>query len=248
MSDNVCDINFSRSFLWFSTDHSQHTPRLDVDAACTIIKPGGERRQYFLTCECIGEKMYADTGLIHDPVAEFNLIAEPRQQVMLLKRHADGAQDLRSPHRFGDAMPTNDGKGAHIKRLDVRLGRWSGATPITDFQTFHDALHDGVVVNGRTTYTDDDGSQIIMEYPCRTINAHNHDPKWQVDACPVLMTVGGESAHELEVTRLDMASIVFNRFDYAEVVIRRGSASLDGANQYAVRRTLECQSELFAVA
>lgn len=238
----MCDINFGRSFLRFSTDHSNHTPRLDVDAVCTV-----DGKQYALTCECIGEKMYCDTGLIHDPVAEFNLIAEAGAQLMLLKRHADGGEDIRSLHRFGDKMPTRDGQGATIQLLDVSLARCAKVVPIETYDAFHDALHNDKVVNARTTYTDDDGVEVVMEYPCRTINAHNDEPRWQVDAGPVLMTVGGAVEHELPIARLDMAFMVYNRFDYAEAVLRRGDVTLQSANQYGVRRMLDCLHEIFVV-
>jgi hypothetical protein len=240
-------IDFRRSFLRFSTDHSGHTPRLDVDAACTLISRDGTRRQYFLTCECIGEAMYVQTGLIHDPVSEFNLIAEPGQQIMQLKRHAGGERDVRSPHRVGDRMPTRDGRGARVKLLEVTVAPARSVRPIAGYEQFHAALHGDVCIQARTTYQDADGTQVLMEYPCRTINTHNTEPKWQVDAGPVLMTVGDSDESPLEITRLDMAFIVFNRMDYAEAVIRRGGPTLASANQYGIRRAIACQHELFTV-
>ena len=40
-----------------------------IDASCSIAPPGAEPRRFFVGCPCATERMYAETELIHDPMA-----------------------------------------------------------------------------------------------------------------------------------------------------------------------------------
>lgn len=247
------DLDFGRSFLTFSTTRVNHTPRLRIDSTCTLSGPDGRGKTYFATCACIGEAMYVPTGLIHEPVCEFNLIAAPRDEFLMIKKHADSAADVRSAHRFGDVMPTHDGKGAKVIGLDVQLVRFRHVEPITTYGEFREALLGGRVIHARTSYTEDDGTRVVLEYPANTTNVAHDREAWQVDAGPIVMpTPGAASDNILQVSRLDLAYLVFNRFDYAEAVLRQpspigktGAATL----HYTLRHTLShCRHELFAVS
>jgi len=243
MMNNIEHIDFGRSHLTFRTTRVNHTPRLVLDGACTM---GGKR--YFLTCACIGEAMYLREGLIHEPVMEFNLIASPRDQFVMIKRMADAEDDVRSVHKFGDVMPTHDGKGAKMIELDVHLRPAEKAEPITTYAQFRAALLEAKTINGRTTFTDEDGSETVMDYPCKTVNVRHDAEDWQVDAGPVLMPAGPQKG-EFPVARLDMAYIVYNRFDYSETVIRQRTAIKAGGatNHYSLRQNLTCRNEIFVM-
>jgi len=248
---DMCNIDFGRTFLRFTSTRVEHTPRLRIDAACTLAPADGPLRTYFLTCTCIGERMYVPVDLIHDPVSEFNLVAEPGVEFLMIKRHACAEHDVRSAHRLGETMPTHDGKGAAVVKLDVTVARHPQMTTVDRYQTFHDALLGDRPMNGRTTYTDDDGStQVIMEYPACTVNVAHDREAWQVDAGPVLMPVH-DDPRRLDVERFDQAFLVYNRWDYAETVIRCpvATASVPGTfaqtRFYNLRRNLHCQNELF---
>jgi len=247
MSSQFVDVDFGRSNLYFSTNHSHHTPRLLIDAICHVTPPGKERMTFYLTCACIAERMYTPTDLIHDPVAEFNLIAQVEGEVVMIKRHADASGDVRTALRFGQAMPTHDGKGATIKRLDVSLSRFQDVSPITMDVEFQDALLNNQPINVRTSFTDKaTGFDIVMEYPAKTVNTKNDTTGWQVDAGPVLAP-NGNKPDDLTVEHLDLGFIVFNRDDYAEIVIRDTVALKDGGktNHYQIRRNIDCRNELF---
>jgi len=246
-----CNIDFGRSFLRFSTTRVNHTPRLQVDAACALVGPDGERRTFYLTCPCICENMYVESGLIQEPVAEFVLVARPREEFMVLKRHADAAHDVRSPHRFNDVMPTHGGLGARLVELDVDLGRFDAVKPIRDYRSFREAMLANRPMIGRTTYRDADGkSEAILEYPMRTGNVANDREAWQVDAGPVLIPTDPRS-DGLEVERFRRAFLVYNRWDKAEAAVSRCvSLTEDPAGprteHYNDVIQLTCRNDLFA--
>jgi hypothetical protein len=246
MSDNLCDIDFSRSYLRFRTTRVNHTPRLQVDALCALLRPDGTTRKYFLTCACIGEAMYVETNLIHEPVSEFNLIAAPGEEFLLLKRHAEARHDTRSAHQVGDTMPTHDGRGAQVMELEVALAHVA-MQPIESYHQFRDALLNNRPINARTTYKESDGTQVTLEYPARTVNVSHERDAWQVDAGPIVMPRGEETTGTLEVARLDLAYLVFNRWDYAEAVLQDAPPDSNGnaTKHYRLRRNLCCRNELF---
>jgi len=252
MNQSMCDIDFGRTFLRFTSTRVEHTPRLRIDAVCTLTPATGPARTYFLTCTCVGERMYAATDLIHDPVSEFNLVAEPGVEFLMIKRHACAEHDVISAHRLGETMPTHDGKGAAVVELDVTVARHNRMTRVDGYRTFRDALFANRPVNGRTTYTDDDGStRVVMEYPAGTVNVAHDREAWQVDAGPVLMPVRGGPCR-LDVERFGQAFLVYNRWDYAETV-SRGAAGAAGGSPgqtrfYNLRRNLHCCNELFSSA
>jgi hypothetical protein len=242
-------IDFSRTMLRFRSTRVNHTPRVNVDAACTLTPPGGTAATYYLTSPCIAEEMYIETGLIHEPASEFAMIALPRHHFVTLKRHGDGRHDQRALRRFGEPMPTHDGRGATMVELDVTVRHHEQAVPITGYDEFREALLGDHGFVARTTFTDDDGTLVEMEYPCRCVNITNDARHWQVDAGPVLMPAAPIAAAELPAASLDLAYIVFNQWDYAEAVLRRPAAA--GAEpspcHYALRRAIRCRHELFRV-
>lgn len=244
------DLDFGRTHLYFSTDHSRHTPRLRIDGVCRVTPPGSAAVDFFLTCACIAEQMYVERDLIHDPVAEFNLIAQERGQIKMLKRCADARHDVISLRRFGEVLPTHDGQGSRIQRLDVTKVHHRRMTPLTDTASFRAALLGNQLINAHTRFTDPaTGFAIEMLYPAATVNVRNAEEGWQVDAGPVLMPLARQPEGEL-VEHLDLAYVVYNRFDYMEAVLRE-QVVLDPATNLRTshlhqRRALSCEHRLWA--
>lgn len=240
-------IDFGRSMLRFSTTRVNHTPRLLIDAACTLAWPGGASKTFYLTCPCIGEAMYVPENLIHDPVSEFVLIGAPGDQFCTHKRHGDGARDLRAAHRVGQKMPTHDGKGATMVELAVTLRHHRSVQPIKTYDDFRAALLGDKLINARTVFTDGDGTVVTLDYPARTVNVAHDKQAWQVDAGPILMPAAATLGADLPVACLDVAYLVFNRWDYGEAALRRAAGGNDPRCQFELRRRLSCRHELFVV-
>ena len=251
--DKPGEIDFGRSTIRFSTIRIDHTPRMQMDAACTLVDAEGGSRRFFLSCPCIAESMYVPENLIHQPEALFNIILSPGDQFLILKRHASAELDLRAGFRFGGTMPTHDGEGDTVTELDVTLERHRDVATIKSFAEFREALLDNRPLNGRTTYTDEDGlSKVILDYPIKTGNAGNSAETWQVDAGPIVMPAPG-AIGELPVERLDIGYMVYNRRDYAEAVVRRATPvgpnpGTGSTGHFSLRCKLDCKNELFAAS
>jgi hypothetical protein len=110
-------------------------------------------------------------------------------------------------------------------------------------------------VTGRTTYLDEEGqTTVVLEYPAKTLNVAHGSPAWQVDAGPILVPDlrAPRQVPDLLAGRFDVAYLVFNSWDRAEVAVRRpvelgraGGRAIATAH-YADIRVLEARNELFA--
>lgn len=246
------DIDFGRSFVHCTSEPENHTPRLGLAACCTLSSPGQKNRSYFLSVACIAENMYRGKDLIHDPAAEFTLIVSPAAEFLMIKRHASAEHDVRSAHRVGEVMPSRDGRGSKLVEVNVSVARYGQVHSIKDYVDFRQGLLENYPINGRTTYIDgDQTSRVTLDYPVTTCNVRHDPPGWQVDAGPLLIPDRSLSgSDELEINRLELAYMVYNRFDYAEAIVRRSTAvSADQptilTNHYSHMRTLQCSTELF---
>jgi hypothetical protein len=242
------DWDFARSFLRFTSDRVNHTPRLQLDALCRVTLPDQTSHQLVLTAPCLGESMYAASGLIHQPTFEFVMVAEAGVAFAVLRHHANAADDLAEAHRVGEAMSTRSGVPARVTALDVTLRRFEAVVPISDYDGFRVALLEDQPILGRTSYRRDDGALVELEYPVKTANVAHGAPAWQVDAGPVPWPDPSADG-ELLVGRVGLAYLVYNDFGWAEVARRVPTPLGDGAPataHYGAVRRVDVRNELFA--
>lgn len=259
-------IDYGRSYLRFRSDRVNHSPRLQLDASCLLRFADGRERRFVLTSPCIGERMYEETGLIHEPPFEFLMVGEHGSEYAIHRKHATADGDAREVHRFGEAMETAGGVPARIQELDVHLTTYGRVEPITTYEGFRDALLGNRPVNGRTTYLAADGATtVVLEYPAKTMNVAHGRALWQVDAGPALVPdlAGPVASGDVLAGRFDVAFLVFNRWDYVEMVAREvvaageagagagagpGAAGALMTTHYGRRRGLAVRNELFCAA
>jgi hypothetical protein len=155
-------IDFARSYLVFRSTRVDHTPRLQLDAACSLTGPDGATRRFVLTCPCIGEHMYVPAGLIQEPPYEFLMVAEHRREYAIHRRHASAARDSREAHRLGEAMSTVSGVPAPVTALDVSLATHKSVRQAASQADLRAALDNGWPVVGRTSYLAEDGETTVL--------------------------------------------------------------------------------------
>ena len=99
----------------------------------------------------------------------------------------------------------------------------------------------------RTSW-DEDGHDVIIDYPVKTVNANERDVVFQPDTGPVLVPDLSMGADRW-IEGLQLAFIAFNRFDWAELLIREAVPVADDVAtwHYARSRGIDCVNELFAL-
>jgi hypothetical protein len=239
--------DFSRSFLKFTTNHAQHTPRLQVDALCTFHPAGGAPLRYALTSPCICETMYAPADLVQRPPAVFLMIAST-EEYMMIKDFAGARPDAREPRRVGEAMSTHDGKGSTMLRIEIDRVEFPRVRKIESYEDIREAILGNRVLIGRTTFADADGARVELDYPIRVCNIPHTRRGWQVDTGPVLFPQGAPGGSL--VARLAPAYVVYNAWDWAEFAILRlntPGAPAAPAAQFTDIRRLAVVNEIFRV-
>lgn len=243
------DYDYARSFLQFTTDRTNHTPRLQIDASLRLLASDGTEKEYFLTAPCISETMYAPANLVQRPSSEFCMIASQNDEFMAIKKHASSAHDpQRSALRVGERMPTHDGKGTRMQRIMIDMKRFPHARKIESYEDIREAILGNRVLTGRSTLLNSDGlAQIVMEYPIKTCNIPHDRRQWQIDTGPVL--VASEAMTDGKpITRLNRAHLVYNSWDWAEIAAL-APTPIEGASaatsHYSNIQRIEVQNEIF---
>ena len=247
---NPLTYDYSRSFLQW-TGQSAHVPRCAIHASCRLRAKNGSEREFFLTHPCAAETMYVDLDLIHIPTAEFHMISEPGKEYLAVKVFADEPTELRMAHRIGETLPTRDGRGARIARMEVKMRSFAAVRELTTDQAVCEAMLANLPVTGRSTFlADDRETLVICEYPVTVMNARPSDQRWQVDTGPVLLP-DFTLKSELVVGLFRQAYLVYNRRDWAEVAMRRPTPAAKNGNtvmHYTSPQRLTMQNQLFAAS
>jgi len=240
--------DFSRSFIKWTSTRVSHTPRLQVEAACRVIR-AGRRMDFFLSAACAGEAMYAPRGLIHQPAYEFTMICGRDGHYMFMKCHADEALNVAEAHRVGEMMSTQDGRGAAIVEMTAEMRRHGKARELQDYDEIRDAILRNRTLNARTEFRADGGrTRVVMDYPVKVCNVSHTEQRWQIDTGPVLLP-DPRARGGLAVQRMRVGYIVFNSWDWAEVAIRALKQRRRTRPQSHFLRSvrLECRNRIFLV-
>ena len=238
--------DFNRSFLKWTSTGVNHSPRLRVEAVCRLMR-AGKTTEFFLGALCVGETMYADKDLIQMPAYEFAMICAPGDQFMFVKLHADEALNVVEQHRVGEVMSTHDGKGSAVTEMSVQMAYLEKARELTAYGEIREAILGNKALNARTEYLGEDGqTQVVMDYPVKVCNVAHDKERWQVDAGLVLIPDMGTSS-VLLVGKMRIGYIVFNDWNWAEVVIRTPKGQAGGApeSHYSPGRRLRVRNHIF---
>lgn len=243
----VVSYDYSRSFIQWSSQRD-NIPRCAVQASCSLRTSGGIERKFFLSHPCAGEDMYAERNLIHTPVSDFHMVCEPGHEYMFVKISAGDPVEHRMAHRLGDTVPTRDGVGAKIVRMEATMRRFSAVRELLSDREVFDAITANLPITGRTSYqVDDDKTQVIAEYPVTVMNGRASNSRWQVDTGPVLLP-DFSLASELVTGIFRQAYLAYNARDWAEVAFRR-PIKQEGESRavmhYANPQRMEVRNQLF---
>ncbi len=244
-STRASAYDYSRSFLRWTSTKNNHSPRLQIDAACTLTRDG-RSSDYFLSAMCTGETMYADKNLIHLPANEFAMVCESNKQFMFFKWFAAPELNVIEPHRVGEVMTTQDGKGSRIEEMPVHMAYHARVRPLTTYAEIREAILGNKRLNGRTEYLGEDGkTTVVLNFPIKICNIAHGRERWQIDT-PILLPDLAARA-ELPIGVFRMGYIVFNSWDWAEVILRKPGKQPAGKSAFTESRRLTAKNQLFCV-
>ncbi|MGD9497171.1 MAG: hypothetical protein AB7Y46_12810 [Armatimonadota bacterium] len=201
----ACD--FSRSFATFVTQGRGNNARIQVEAVCDLPAPEGETR-YVLVASCKAEDTYAADALFRLPNYDFCAIFSTEQYCIVragLPLTACWRESGLSRDRFEQV------------RMDLSQ---VPARACADAREIVETTLGGASAVGRTELLDDDGELLArLEYPVKTMNVNDLRWVYQVDTGPIIVP-DIERQGALEVDRLALAFIAWNRPDRAELIVQ----------------------------
>jgi hypothetical protein len=244
--------DFSNSHLRFTSSRINNTARLQLDAICWLTEaPSGRSTRFALTAPCIAENMYQNKDLIQSPTCEFRMIGS-EQEYRMIKDYPTHDLDADMARRKEEIHSTFDGSKAQLTELAIFVSEME-AKPIREYEEFMDAFLGNRSFVGATELQNEDGSlSARMEYPIKTSNILKPKNLWQVDAGPVLFPVFSRKVN-LSIELFARAYIVFNEFNWAEIVIHQpGPVTKDGkegavSTHYHTPLRIKAENRIYAV-
>lgn len=247
---NVCD--FSASHLRFTSNRIGNTARLQLDALCDLTHAVTDQTTRFaLTAPCIAENMYQTEDLIQVPTCEFRMIASEAEYRMI-KDYPTHDLDADMAREKDEKHQTFDGSLPQLTELRIVVSE-SKATPVRNYGEFREAFLENRGFVGTTEVSSPDGKlRARMEYPVKTSNILSAKNLWQVDAGPLAYPVFTRKVR-LNVEWFARAYIVFNAFDWAEIIIHQAAPirvagkEVAVSTQYHAPFRVTTKSELWAM-
>ena len=233
-------IDFANSYMTFFARDEGNIARIQLDAACTLTDDvTGEEKTYYLIAPCRSERMYLNTDLFHMPNYEFCGIWSS-DEFLIVRTHWASVRDNRehgaNRERFDDV------------HLDIRT--FPQAQVLTDESQIVDATLANLPLVARTELREQEGGQrVMMEYPVKTMNVLRSPPRFQVDTGPVIVP-DFASKSPVTIERFDLAHVVYNEFDKAELILRkpigmgRGTENSPPTTDYSVVEILPALNEV----
>ena len=84
---------------------------------------------------------------------------------------------------------------------------------------------------------------MVLNYPVKVCNVAHGRERWQVDAAVLLPDLSAKA--DLPIGVLRMGYIVFNSWDWAEVILRTPGPKATGKSSFSDSRRLTVKNQLF---
>ncbi len=218
-----------------------NTVRIEIDARCTVIDHTiGHQLDFYLIAPCRNEWMYREFEIVQQPGGEYRRIFSNDRQL-------DVGMEIPPTGSYDASVSTSA-----FSALEFDVSQ-KDATELSSDSDVVAASTSNQTIVVQTAYENTDGTHsAILEYPVRTMNFHPERNRFQVDTGPLIFVdFRVDAAHTID--RCKLAHIVFNRWDFAEIVCRSpvstpGAESIERAMfHYAEVHNVNAKHSLFAV-
>ncbi|MFP6676148.1 MAG: hypothetical protein VB878_13785 [Pirellulaceae bacterium] len=256
----ACD--FSRSFLTFRVDslaqpsitqsskpnHTVNNARIQIDCICELTRPDGRKSTYVLGAACKTERVNVAEDIWTQPNANFCLTVSDDEFLVIKKYDHCGRRVMAYPSSQGEQPHRQSGfvRDAYAK-LSVDIRRRPGRE-LSEIDTIIEAAFANKQLVAVTSWTTDDGYDVRLEYPVRTINIGDREKFYQTDTGPILFPQTNTEC-ELLIECFQLAFIAVNSPDWAELLVN-DIVTVDETKvqHYSRPHRIACQNSLLAFA
>lgn len=246
----VCD--FSRSYhIWrvdiesrplvtvsekqpFSVNHV----RTPLECRCHL-----NGTEYVLGAACKTEKVNVERDIWMIPNADFHPVGSETEYLRIKSWDRCDKGVMLDPPSRGEAPERRWGKAADAYDLQYNEIRLTEARELT---TTEGIVTAGLGTNpmvARTEFTIDDGTEVVLEYPVKSINVSDKDNFYQVDTGPVLFPRTGG------IEGLFLAYIGHNASDWAEFLVNEPTPLTDeiSVNHYSRPVRVDVRNRMYEI-
>ena len=186
--------------------------RFSIEAKCDVRDDAtGHTSELFVGHPCRSEYTIADRNLLTVPSTEFRLAFSRERTLKIADRPSTDEDDT----SLADELLA---ERYQDHRIDIR--RHKGATELTTAGEVIEATLANDMLSARSSYTDERGISVSVEFPVDLINIDEEGGKFQVCTGPVVLpdlaTWDGT-----DVRRVFLAEVALSSFDYVEFILRR---------------------------
>ena len=185
--------------------------RIQLEAIADVIdEETGASEQFVLIAPCRAEWVYAEKQMFQIPSREYRNIYSLTEERQMGRAITDDGASQRG-HPVSDTF----------RSLEIDIVRFPRGRVLDTPAAVNEATDDNVPLIGRTRISEPErGLSYVLEYPIKTMNFRPENSSFQVDTGPLLVP-DFDSGEAKAIDRLEMAHIAYNRFDYAEFILRR---------------------------
>jgi hypothetical protein len=255
----ACD--FSRSFLTFRLDslaqpsitqstkpnHSANNPRIQLDCICQLTTPAGRVSTYVLGASCKTERVNVSQDIWTQPNANFCLTVSDDEFLVMKKYDHCGRRVMAYPPSQGEQPHRQSGfvREAY-SNLSIDIHRQS-CCQLLETDKIIEATFANVPLVAVTRWVTDDGYDVRIEYPVKTINIGDRERFYQTDTGPILFPQLNRE-YGLLIECFQLAFIAVNSHDWAEILINEiVSVGEEKVQHYSRSLRLVCQNSLLAL-
>jgi hypothetical protein len=244
MISNAAVVDYSRSYVFFTTKGRTNTARLMVEARCEVFdEERSSTEEFFFFASCKAEDTYAPRRLFKDPNYDFCGIFS-----------ATEFKIFRTPALFErdeNSVGSNESAFESVRLLIRRAER---AQILEGAPAIIEATRDGFPLVGRTEVRDESrGQRVTLEYPIKTMNISPERGMFQVDTGPIPFPAEDAPADARTIARMRLAFVAYNTFDTAELILQQPTPILSEGRElgrvlhYAEIRELPAKNTVFAL-
>ncbi len=232
-------LDFSRSFLTFTTLDRGNNARIQIEARCMLTDSlVGTPEKYVMIASCKAEDTYGGGQLFKQPNYDFSgVFSKSDYAIYRLFASAEDNQPESGP--LGQLFA-----GIEIKETPLRAPRMMAGTA-----EIIQATLDGNPLFARTTFQALAGRfSVLLDYPIKTMNINPERQLFQIDTGPLPFPRLEHSLDKL-IDSFVPAFVAFKTLDRAEFILQQRT-SLPGAttsvNHFEATHVVDAETTIFA--
>jgi hypothetical protein len=232
-------LDFSRSFLTFTTLDRGNNARIQIEARCTLADSlVGTAEKFVMIAACKAEDTYGSGQLFKQPNYDFSGVFSTTDYAIY--RLFASAQDN---------LPESGPIGQLFAGIEIRETALRAPRVMTDTAGIIQTTLDGFPLYARTTFQTLTGRfSVTLDYPIKTMNVNPERQLFQIDTGPLPFPRIEHSPGKL-IDSFVPAFVAFKSLDRAEFILQQPTrlpGITTSVNHFEATHVVDAKTTIFA--